>query len=333
MAIYFIIGGDKKEYGPITAGDMRQWVAEGRLNAQSLAKAEGEASWSTLGTIPEFADLFGAGTPPPIATSLSAPANVDFLERDYELDLGGCISQGWGLVKDNMNVLLVAVLIWFGIEFVASVLGNIPLIGPVFTIANFVISGPLMGGLLYLSVRVIRREPAQVGDVFLGFKQAFGQLFLANLVQALIAGLCLMPFFIVIGVKAAPLLAQWQQLRQQLQNGTPPSPETIAAIKAVIVGGLPVLLVCAIPLTYLVVSWKFSLPLILDKRMDFWTAMKTSWKMVNKHWWQVFGLILLIELLNLAGFCACCIGLVFTVPVGFASLMFAYETIFGARKN
>ena len=31
MAIYTIIGGDNKEYGPITDNDVRQWLAEGLL--------------------------------------------------------------------------------------------------------------------------------------------------------------------------------------------------------------------------------------------------------------------------------------------------------------
>jgi NhaP-type Na+/H+ or K+/H+ antiporter len=67
--------------------------------------------------------------------------------------------------------------------------------------------------------------------------------------------------------------------------------------------------------------------------MDFGAAMKTSWKMVNKHWWQVFGLSILISLVNVAGICACCVGVLFTIPIGFAALMIAYETIFGAEKN
>jgi len=29
----------------------------------------------------------------------------------------------------------------------------------------------------------------------------------------------------------------------------------------------------------------------------------------------------------------CLIGLLFTIPIGFAALMIAYETIFGAEKN
>jgi uncharacterized membrane protein len=83
-----------------------------------------------------------------------------------------------------------------------------------------------------------------------------------------------------------------------------------------------------IPVTYLSVSWLFTQALIIDKQMDFRTAMKTSWKMVHKHWWHVFGLVVVTGLLNVAGMCACCIGVLFTIPIGIAALMFAYETIF-----
>jgi uncharacterized membrane protein len=50
--------------------------------------------------------------------------------------------------------------------------------------------------------------------------------------------------------------------------------------------------------------------------------------MVGKHWWQVFGLIILVGLLNILGVLACCVGVLFTIPIGFAALMYAYETIF-----
>jgi hypothetical protein len=74
MATYTIIGGDGKQYGPISADEMRKWVAEGRLNAQSLAKAESDAEFRTLATFPEFADVFGAGVqlpsaPPPLSSA------------------------------------------------------------------------------------------------------------------------------------------------------------------------------------------------------------------------------------------------------------------------
>jgi len=58
MATYTIIGGDGKEYGSVLEADMRRWIAEGRLNAQSLAKAEGDAEFRPLSAFPEFADAF-----------------------------------------------------------------------------------------------------------------------------------------------------------------------------------------------------------------------------------------------------------------------------------
>ncbi len=53
-------------------------------------------------------------------------------------------------------------------------------------------------------------------------------------------------------------------------------------------GCLPILFICLIPVTYLAVSWQFTLALVIDKNWSFGTAMKTSWQRVNQHWWQVF---------------------------------------------
>jgi len=64
MATYIIIGGDGKQYGPITGDDLRKWISEGRLNAQSLAKEETDTEWRPLSTLPEFADVFSAAPPP-----------------------------------------------------------------------------------------------------------------------------------------------------------------------------------------------------------------------------------------------------------------------------
>jgi uncharacterized membrane protein len=327
MATYTIIGGDGKEYGPISADDVRQWIAEGRLNEKSMMKAESDAEFRTLEKFPEFADAFASktatpGTPPIFTGSISS------FERDYELDISGCISRGWELVKSNMGVLFVGTLLYLLIEGVIGGLARIPIIGALFSIANFVIAGPLMGGVLYLFIRAIRREPAEIGDIFSGFRRAFAQLFLGTLVQGLLIGLCMLPFIIVLIVKFIPFAGHLQHL----QPGTLPDRETVAALESVMLASLPVLLVCAIPATYFGVCWKFTLPLIIDWQVDFWTAMGMSRKMVQKHWWNVFGLIILIDLLNVAGVCACCIGALFTIPIGFAALMFAYETIFSERQ-
>jgi hypothetical protein len=73
---YKIIGADGKEYGPVTIEMLRQWIAEGRANAQSRVRAEGTTDWKSLAEFPEFAaELSAAGTasPTPFAVPSSGP--------------------------------------------------------------------------------------------------------------------------------------------------------------------------------------------------------------------------------------------------------------------
>lgn len=85
MANYFIIGGDGKEYGPVTDAELRQWIAEERLNAQSLAKAESDAEFRPLSTFPEFASVLApggrAGGPPLQPASAAEDSRAAALKR------------------------------------------------------------------------------------------------------------------------------------------------------------------------------------------------------------------------------------------------------------
>ncbi len=71
MATYIIIGSDQKEYGPIPEAQLRQWIMDGRANAQSHAKAEGTTDWKPLASFPEFADALKISAPPQLSTDTS----------------------------------------------------------------------------------------------------------------------------------------------------------------------------------------------------------------------------------------------------------------------
>lgn len=85
MATYTIIGGDQKEYGSVTTDDLRRWITDGRLNAQSLAKEENDTEWRPLSAFPEFADVLTTGSAPP--PPLAAPVASASGERDAALQL------------------------------------------------------------------------------------------------------------------------------------------------------------------------------------------------------------------------------------------------------
>jgi capsular polysaccharide biosynthesis protein/predicted Ser/Thr protein kinase len=88
------------------------------------------------------------------------------------------------------------------------------------------------------------------------------------------------------------------------------------------------LLCLILPGIYLFIAWYFTLPLVIDKRLDFWPAMRLSRKTISKHWWKFLGFILVLALVNLAGLMAACVGVFVTIPVSLAALMYAYEDIF-----
>lgn len=72
--MYKIIGADGKEYGPVSADQLRQWIAQGRADARTRAAAEGMTEWKPLGTFPEFAVLLASAAPAPAAPAIIAVA-------------------------------------------------------------------------------------------------------------------------------------------------------------------------------------------------------------------------------------------------------------------
>ncbi|HEY4414396.1 MAG TPA: protein kinase [Verrucomicrobiae bacterium] len=83
-----------------------------------------------------------------------------------------------------------------------------------------------------------------------------------------------------------------------------------------------------VPGIYLLVAWMFTLPLVMDKGLDFWSAMELSRKVITKHWWKFLGLGLVMVLLSVAGVMVCLVGFFVASPLVLLTLMYAYEDIF-----
>lgn len=298
--MYKIIGADGKEYGPVTVEQLRQWIAEGRANAQTKVQAEGSAEWKTLGELAEVADLLGTSRPPagaaPVGSVDQAPAELlaaQAIARGREIDIGSCIRRSWNLWKANFGLMvavnLVVGLLLGGVGSLISLAVRLPLgfHSPVGIVAGigantlwcFAVAGALMGGLFAFNLKLIRGQPASFADAFAGFGKSFG---------ALTATYIVMMLLVYLG-----------------------------------------LALCLIPGIYLAIAWIFALPLVIDKNLGFWEAMELSRKVVTKNWWTVFALALLAGLIGAAGIVACCIGVFFTVPLTYAALMYAYNDLFG----
>ena len=65
--MFIIIGGDGREYGPVSVDQIRQWIRENRANLDTRVKRVGTESWQTVRELPEFAAapaLAGVGAGP-----------------------------------------------------------------------------------------------------------------------------------------------------------------------------------------------------------------------------------------------------------------------------
>jgi hypothetical protein len=74
--MYKVMGTDGKEYGPVSEGVLRDWIAQRRASGQTRVQVEGSAEWKALSELPEFhAALAGApraAAPPPLPAASGA---------------------------------------------------------------------------------------------------------------------------------------------------------------------------------------------------------------------------------------------------------------------
>jgi uncharacterized protein DUF4339 len=358
---------NSRQAGPVDDAQFEALVREGRITPATLVWREGLANWAPYsqatapaGTAVTFCAECGqafatgdliqiegrsicANCKPVVmqrlkegASAGAAPIDPDVLANQiiasgYEIDIGACISRSFALVRENFWLACGATFLVYLMMTVGS---SIPCVG---SLISLVINGPLLGGLYWLFLKLIRKQPASVSDAFAGFSRNFAQLMLCAIVMGVAFLVFFAPGFIMMIVRTKP-------------NQDYPDPLALGLFALALV-----------PIMWLSVAWIFALPLIVDKSIAFWPAMQVSMKIANRRWWRIFGLMcvtgliifgaLLVAGLLVAALIAArhALGTAITVsfgvvlvlgsvflffalaPVAFAAIMHAYEDVFGQR--
>jgi hypothetical protein len=89
--MYKIIGANGQQYGPVDGDQIRQWIAEGRVERETPVFADGAKDWNFVGLLPEFTGLFAGATPPPIAPLPPGTATAGRLPKTNSFALAGLI--------------------------------------------------------------------------------------------------------------------------------------------------------------------------------------------------------------------------------------------------
>ena len=102
------------------------------------------------------------------------------------------------------------------------------------------------------------------------------------------------------------------------------------ATGCIVAAGLVLLI---LPGIYFMVSYLFASAIVVDYGIEFWQAMEISRRLVGKHWFRVFGFLLLIILVNLVGALALGIGMLVSLPVSSCAVAIAYRSIIGDHEG
>ena len=323
--VLFHVNRGGRTLGQFSAQAISDGLSAGTFLTDDLGWKEGMDSWQPLST---FADL-----PPPrvlLAGGATTPA-LGGLARDFQtpgkVHYGECFRMAWACFQPNWGIAILGTIIFFAISGVIQIpmqiaqpviqyyakQGNVP---PVWVLAtaglgflvlwliSIVISSILPAGFMYFFIEALRTKQAKLGDIFIGFRKN-------NWVQLLLAILIWTVGFVVL---AAVLLGPGIYLSVTTKSEWP----------AIAAGVL-----LAFPLVYLSIGMSFVLILIVDRNIGCWEAFVTSISTVHRQWFRVFGLLILVGLMMMAGVLACCIGLLAAMPMGYLVLGQSYRQLFG----
>ena len=118
--MYKIIGANQAEYGPVSGEQLRQWIAEGRINAQTPCQPVGDNTWRPISSIPEFASSFpGQAVPPAGAapTPQAPPPSYAAPSQSPQSDAGRARAQS------EVSGPAIGLMITAGLGIAAALLG------------------------------------------------------------------------------------------------------------------------------------------------------------------------------------------------------------------
>jgi hypothetical protein len=242
---------------------------------------------------------------------------AEILEGDYRIEIGEALERAWKAFANNAGLMIASFFV-LAIIFIAcwgaSVL--LSMVIPGAGLLSVLYAVPLAAGFSWLCLRLLRGEPAEIGDVFAGFTRCYGRLVLYAVIQLLLNIICFLPLIIVaisFGVAGA-----------FLHRGAAAPTMAVGLIAGMSATGFVAL--CGT--IYLNTIFAFTILLIIDKGYRVWAAMQLSRKMVGRRWWMTFLYLFVAAVIYMLGALLCLVGLIITVPLFLAMKAVLYDDNF-----
>jgi uncharacterized membrane protein len=213
-----------------------------------------------------------------------------------------CIKNGWELVKDQYWLFV-------GMCFIGILIGGAVPLG--------ILLGPMMCGLYLTFFKKRRGEPIEFGTLFKGF-DFFGPSLIATLLHVLPIVAIVVPAYFIFYITMVVSVAT--------QGGNDPNPAAMFGIMGVF--GLFWLVVMLVVI-FVSIGFTFAYPLIVDRKLQGFDAVKLSFKGAIANFWRLLGMSILSGLLTIGGVLLCYVGMFLVFPIVYAAIASAYEQVYG----
>jgi len=235
-------------------------------------------------------------------------------QEGYSVEFGNTLNGAWDLIKPCLAQLISYTLFCFFADLtlsfiipqIVSFLGDLGyLVG---TIVNLTLVSALLAGFYSFFEKVYKKDKFDFHNLFDGF-QHIGQLALH---QILVVIMVILPFLSLF------FLAQEFGINQTVDIFDIETYEKFTILFYVIFT-IPSLLVFTL--------YIFVPILIVVTRMNFWSALEVSRKLVLGNFIGVFGFVIGFTLINIVGLLFLGIGTLFTIPFTFAATFVLYTKL------
>lgn len=259
---------------------------------------------------------------PPSATvaDIREPGpDLQFRVPGARVDAGrgaGWISEGWALFKLAPLLWIVAMIIIFAVSFL---IGLLPFLG---SIANFLLGPVFMVGMLAFAHGLASGEEADVGKLFIGFREKTGPLVTLG---ALYLGMLILVGIVAVGVLLATVglgafsLADPEQVVSSLIAG------------GAVLGVLLALLVFLALVALVFSAYWYAPALVFYAGLSPVEALKESFAATWRNWLPLLVYGILCVLVMLLGTLALLVGLIVAMPVLTASYYASFRDVFGRK--
>ena len=217
-----------------------------------------------------------------------------------------CIKAGYELIRSQYWLFV-------GISAVGMIIASLVPLG--------ILMGPMMCGIYFTLFKHRRGNRIEFGDLFKGFDY-FGESLIAALLHMVPMFIVIIPTYIIFYISMFAMMAA--------QGGGEPD----AGILLGFLGFWGIIwLVIIAALIALSVIFTFAYPLIIDRRLGGFDAVKLSAQAAKANFGGLLGMMLLTTLLTFAGVLLCYVGAFLVMPISFAAIAVAYENVFGLSEG